>query len=256
MDLLEAMLNEIDNEIDCEELGLTTYYAVDDSAKGYRIEDDRQADRILRQYNASIAEKNQNEEAAKEAKELYITKVNECLERRNKKPQATIDRCKFLLQEYMLRKYKGEKGTLHLENGSIKYAAQRDEISWNEEQAIEFLKNKKLDQYLKISYSIDKNTLKKEMTKTASGYSYKDEPIPGIEFIPRPMAMTLPDGSKIEYKPESDNDDISVESVQETEKKQAVRKPRKKVSKKEEPETKDESAVTFDSDVSSLDCPF
>ena len=68
MDLLEAMLNEIDNEIDCEELGLTTYYAVDDSAKGYRIEDDRQADRILRQYNASIAEKNQNEEAAKEAR--------------------------------------------------------------------------------------------------------------------------------------------------------------------------------------------
>lgn len=191
---LDSVFDFVDQKMDEEVFGDT----VTPESNDFRIENDEEADRFLCSYQKHKNLIEENKKKAEAAKKRYNDMIDEWYESATSKAESANEYIMKCLNDYAERCNDGKtKTTFKLLHGNITYSKPKDKIKYyDEEGLVKWLKNNNMDDYIRITYSTDKNSLKKACEIKDKELYFKGQKIPYVGFEEQPMVLTMPDKTR------------------------------------------------------------
>lgn len=193
--LMDSIFDYVDNKLDKEIIGDTDKIGTSE----YAITSDEEADRILLMYQKNAEIIKNNKAHAEEAKKAYINLVDEWYKENTSKLESYNEYLMSRINDYAASVNGGtsDKTTLKLLHGNVKYYRPKAKINYfDEDSAIEWLKDNGLDAYIRSTESLEKTSLKDKCEIKDNKLYFDGKEIPGIRYDKQPMTLVLPDKQK------------------------------------------------------------
>lgn len=154
---------------------------------GFIVEDDRQANYVLKKIKDLNKEIENIQNTAKEELERYRTKVESWEESSTASLVNSRNYLTSLLKDYVeikLADTKSKKSVKFIE-GTCGFRAKQDKFEYVDTEILEYLTKEKLNQYIRMTPSVDKKSLKNDGVRKNGTLFISDKPVKGITVIPQ-----------------------------------------------------------------------